>query len=115
MVVIMTVLRSSYDAFDAADNATGYSSDHAANRSANRTGGAPTFSRASLATLDNALSLCGEGHRKSDKKASGYDQPVFHKQTPFPGCGRKLALQTCNKSNLIRRSDRRNSFGNYSS
>jgi hypothetical protein len=62
VVSIMTVLRSPDHAFDAADNSTGHSPDHAANRCANRTGGAPAFGRASLATLDNALSLCGERH-----------------------------------------------------
>jgi hypothetical protein len=62
VVVVMTVLRSPDHAFGAADNATGHSPDHAANRCANWTGGAPTFGSASLATLDNALSLRGERH-----------------------------------------------------
>ena len=62
VVVVMTVLRSPDHSFGAADNATGHSPDHAANRCANRTGCAPTLSRASLATLDNALSLRGERH-----------------------------------------------------
>jgi hypothetical protein len=81
MVVMMMVPRSTHHAFDAADNATGHSTDHAANRCANRTGGAPTFRRASLTTPDNALSLSGERHRKNDKKAKkarGFRQPVFH-------------------------------------
>ncbi|WP_336606163.1 hypothetical protein [Candidatus Rhodoblastus alkanivorans] len=69
VVVIMMALRSAHHAFDAADDATGHSTDHAANRCANRTGGAPTLGRASLATPDNALSLCGEGRRKDDRKA----------------------------------------------
>jgi hypothetical protein len=53
------VSRSTHHAFDAADNATGHSTDHAANRCSDRTGGAPTFGCASLTTPDNALSLSG--------------------------------------------------------
>jgi hypothetical protein len=81
MMMMMMVLRSSHDAFDAADNATGHSADHSANRCANRTGGATTFSRASFTTPDHSLSLSSERHRKNDnnaKKACGYGQPVFH-------------------------------------
>ena len=81
VVVVMVVSKTSHHAFDAADNATGHSTDHAANRCANRTGGAPTFGRASLTTPDNALSLSGERHRKNEEKAKqarGYGQPVFH-------------------------------------
>ena len=82
MVIIMAALRSAHHAFDAADHATGHSTDHAANRCANRTGGATTFGRSSLATPDNALSQCGEGRRKNDRKAkkAGDDgQPGFHR------------------------------------
>ena len=81
VVIAVVVLRNSHHAFDAADNAAGHSTDHAANRCANWTGGAPTFGRASLTALDNALSLSGDRHRKNDKKAKkarGYVQPVFH-------------------------------------
>jgi hypothetical protein len=79
MVMVMIVLRSSHDAFDAADNAAGRSTDHAANRRANGTGCAPTFGRASLTTLDNALSLRGERHGKNGKKAHGHGQSGFHR------------------------------------
>ena len=81
MVVVVMMFRSTHHSFDAADNATGHSTDHTANRRANRTGGAPTFGRASLTTPNNSLSLSGERHRKNDKyakKACGYGQPVFH-------------------------------------
>jgi hypothetical protein len=79
VVVVMVVSRNSHHASDAADNATGRSTDHAANRCANRTGGAPTFGRASLTAPDNALSLSGERHRKNDNKANkARGQPVFH-------------------------------------
>lgn len=82
VVVMMAMLRSSDHAFDATDDAPSHSTDDAANGCANRTGGASTFCRASLAPLDNALSPCGEGHRQDGekaKKASGYDQPDFHR------------------------------------
>jgi hypothetical protein len=62
MMMMMMVFRSAHDTFDAADDAAGHSTDHAANRCANRTGGAPTFGRASLTTPDNALSPNGERH-----------------------------------------------------
>jgi hypothetical protein len=78
MVVVVMMFRSTHHSFDAADNATGHSTDH----TANRTGGAPTFGRASLTTPDNSLSLSGERHRKNDKnanKACGYGQPAFHR------------------------------------
>ena len=81
MMVMMVVSRNSHHAFDAADNAPGHSTDYAANRCANRTGGAPTFGRASLTAPDNALSLSGDRHRKNDNKAKktrSHGQPVFH-------------------------------------
>ena len=82
VIVVMMVRRSADHALDAADNAARHSTNHAANRRANRTGGAPTLSRASLATFDNALSLCGERRQKNDgkaKKTSGSAQPGFHR------------------------------------
>jgi hypothetical protein len=73
-VVIMAALRSADYAFDATDDAPGHSADDAAHRCADRTGGASAFRRASLAALDDALSLCRERHRQGGgnaKNASG--------------------------------------------
>jgi hypothetical protein len=69
VVIIVMVLRSADHPFDAADNAARHASDHAANGRADRTGCAPAFGRASLATLDYALGLCGERQCKNDSKA----------------------------------------------
>ncbi|MDI9848535.1 hypothetical protein QM467_10750 [Rhodoblastus sp. 17X3] len=88
LVIMMTVaavmaLRSAHHAFDAANNAPGDSTDNAANCGANRASRAPTFGGASLAALNNALSLGAERHRKSGENESGFDQAGFHKKTPF--------------------------------
>lgn len=83
MVVAMVMMaRNSHHAFRAADNATGDSTDYATDRRANRTGCAPARGRASLTTPDDALSLCGERHRKKGKNAGGYSQSGLHGQTP---------------------------------
>jgi hypothetical protein len=74
VVMIMAVLRSSDYAFDATDDAPGHSADDSAHCCADRTGGASAFRRASLATLDDALSPCRERHRQNGgnaKNASG--------------------------------------------
>jgi hypothetical protein len=83
VVVMVMVLRSADHAFDAADNAPCDPTDNAANRRANRTSRAPACGRALLSAANNALSLRGERRRKSGENDSGFDQPGFHKQTPF--------------------------------
>src|SRR5271166_5214216 len=84
VVVDMVVLMNSRHAFYAANNAPGDSTDSAANRAANGASRAPTrapaFGGASLATLNNALSLRSERHRKSSEN-NGFDQAGFHEQT----------------------------------
>jgi hypothetical protein len=83
VVVVVMALRNARHAFDAANNATGDSTDNAANRGANRARRAPAFGGASLATTNNALSLRAERYRKSGENESGSDQAGFHEKTPF--------------------------------
>jgi hypothetical protein len=86
MVVAMVMMaRNSHHAFRAADNTAGHSTDNATDRRANRTGRAPALGRASLTAPHNALSVCGERHRKKGKNADGYSQSGFHGQTPCLG------------------------------
>ena len=81
--MVMMALRSPHHAFDAADNAPGDPTDNPANRSANRASRAPACGGALLSASNNALSLRGERRRKSGENDGGFDQPGFHKQTPF--------------------------------
>jgi hypothetical protein len=82
VVAMMMMARNTHHSFCAADNAACHSTDNATDRGANRTGCAPAHGRASLTAPDNALSLCGERHRKKGKNARGYSQSSFHGQTP---------------------------------
>jgi hypothetical protein len=82
MVVIMTMvamaMRSTHNAFDAADNAPGDATDNAANCRANRASRASTLGGASLTTLDHALRLRSQRHQKSGENDSGFDQAGSH-------------------------------------
>ena len=69
MAVAMVMMRrNAQHASGATDNAASHCTDYATNRRADRTGCAPARGRASLTTPDNALSLCGDRHRKNGKK-----------------------------------------------
>ncbi|WP_296714144.1 hypothetical protein [Rhodoblastus sp.] len=80
---MVMALGCAYHAFDAANNAPGDSTDNAANCRANGASRAPTFGGASLATLNNALSLRIERNGKSGENESCFDQVGFHEQAPF--------------------------------
>lgn len=93
-VGVVMAPRSAHHAFDAANNAPGDSTDNAANCRANRASRAPTLGGALLTTLNNALSLRSERHRKTSENDCGFDQEGFHEQSPF-------CIQSSTKSFMI--------------
>jgi hypothetical protein len=80
IVVVMMVMvpRYSQHTLDAAFDSTHHTTDRAANHRAGRTSCAVTCSCAVLGTANNALSLCGERHRKNGKNSSSHDRSSFH-------------------------------------
>ncbi|WP_374546348.1 hypothetical protein [Rhodoblastus sp.] len=80
---MVMMLRRSHHTFDAANDAPCHATDNAPNRRANGASRAPAFGGALLATLNHALSLRCERHRKGGENGSGFDQAGFHEQAPF--------------------------------
>jgi hypothetical protein len=85
MVAMVTVPRHPQHAPGAADDATGYTPDHAANR----TGRTSSSRSASLTALDNALGLGSKRQSEKSEDTGNHYKSDFHEQLSnsptFPG------------------------------
>ena len=89
VAMVVTVPRHSHHAPDAANDATGYTTDHASNHPANRTCRTSPNRSASLTTLDNALGLRGKRQSQKSEDTGNHYKSDFHGQLSnyptFPG------------------------------
>lgn len=76
MVAMVTVPRHTQHAPDA----TGYTTDHAPNRPANRTGRTSSSRSASLTALDNALGLRSKRQSEKSEDTGNHYKSDFHGQ-----------------------------------